>query len=153
MEAQRPSFLTRIAKPIRNLLLVAVVVMAVLLVASNRDGSAVHPFSIPEANAELISAAPGYLTLTVPAAGGNFYIIDSTRQIICVYQLDGEKIRLVSARDFNRDTDIVDSSIRVMGANNRPILIEGGNGIDAQTAAIYADGLKKWMDENEKKKR
>lgn len=150
MQAANESLRERLPRWIRNVLILAVFVFAVLLVTKQDDGGSFNPLSVRNVNAEMIAAAPGFLALSVSPGGGNFFIIDTSRQVICVYQLDGEKVRLVSARDFHRDTDIVDSSLVVPGPNNRPIKIEGGSGVDAAAAAAYADGIKKAIDNAEK---
>ncbi len=59
------------------------------------------------------SAAPGYLSLTVrPGSANKFYIVDTTRQVICVYNLSSsDELRLVSARRFDHDRSIMDATI------------------------------------------
>ena len=142
----------RLARYVRNVLALAVLAIAGLLIANKVTTSSVNPFHINSAHADIISAAPGFLALTVPLGGGNFYLVDSNNEVICVYQLDGEKIRLTSARYFGRDSDIVDSSLPIW-AGNKVIKIEGGNGVTSAEAAFYAEGLKAELEKLKNKKR
>ena len=153
MKEEEDNFIEKLPKYIFNVLVVSIAVMAALVVTQDREHGSSHPFAIRTANAEMIAAAPGFLTLSVPQAGGNFYVVDSTKQVICVYQLDGDRIRLVSARDFSIDTEIKDSSLPLPGPNRRPIKIEGGSGVDTDTAAFYAKQLKQYIENLSKAKR
>lgn len=158
MEEPKMDGPSNVAKTVRKILIVAIFGMGILiLTASFSAERSLNPFAVKSANAELISAAPGFLALSANIAGlqtnSNFYLIDSTKQTICVYQLKGDKIRLTAARNFNRDTDIVDSSLDVMGGDGRMVKsFEGGNGLDRAEAENYAEGLKKLMEAAEKSK-
>ena len=143
----------RSALVVRRILLVVVAVLLALLVFAKREGGG-PPALMGAANANLISAAPGYIALSAPQAAGNFYIIDSNKQVICVYQTDGEKIRLVSAREFSQDMEIVDSSQPMPTPSGKPVGIEGnGTGVTRAEAQFYAESLKKWLDDLEKNKK
>lgn len=148
MESTQGSKGDRIAKGVRYVLLAGIATMAVLIVASARN-----PFEVKTANAELISAAPGFLALSASTGQEtNFYLIDSTKQVICVYQMVGDKIRLVAARDYTKDMEIVDGSLNVLAADGRPLKpVEGGDGHDRKDAEAYADALKKLIESAEKK--
>ncbi|MBI3828520.1 MAG: hypothetical protein HY291_03330 [Planctomycetes bacterium] len=154
MEANLASMGERWARRVRMALVACIALLAVLIFASARDGrGTLNPFDVRPANAELISAAPGYLALSASIGNEvNFYLLDSTKQVICVYQMVGDKIRLVAARDWSRDTDIPDSSLNVVSADGRQQLkaFEGGTGLDRKDADAYADAVKK-LEAGEKK--
>jgi len=106
-----------------------------------------------------VGAAPGVLAITLPdsadrATNNKIYIVDTTKMVICVYAFRNEKIRLVSAREFSHDMDIMDASDRVPTPDGRSSIRppEGNNGFDRDTAAAYAKGQKLLID-NAKKKR
>lgn len=147
MESNQASAGERWARRMRAVLIAGIALIAVLIFASARDGrGSLNPFEVRNANAEMISAAPGYLALSASIGNEvNFYLLDSTKQVICVYQMVGDKIRLVAARDWSRDTDIPDSSLNVVSADGRQQLkaFEGGTGLDRKDAETYADAVKK----------
>lgn len=152
MESTQVSKGERWARAVRFALLAGIATLSVLIVASVNDG-AKNPFRIKDANAELISAAPGFIAMSSSIGTGvNFYLIDSTVGVICVYQMDGDKIRLVAARDFTHDTDIVDGSLNVTATDGKQIkAFEGGSGLDKKDAEAYAEALKKLIESAEKK--
>lgn len=152
MDSTQVSKSERFARAVRFALLAGIATLSVLIVASVSDG-AKNPFRIKDAHAELISAAPGYIALTSSTGTGvNFYLIDTTVGVICVYQMDGDKIRLVAAREFTHDTDIVDGSLNVVAADGKPIkAFEGGSGLDKKDADAYAEALKKLIEAADKK--
>lgn len=140
----------KLAKFARYLLLFGIGGVLVLIVAAARGGhGSLNPVRVGSVNADMISAAPGCLVMTTTiGTGTNFYLIDTIKQVICVYQMDGDKIRLVSAREYKPDVEIVDSSLDVGNIKS----FEGGNGVDRQTAEAYGEGLKKVLEQYEKKK-
>ncbi|MCW8133362.1 MAG: hypothetical protein KIS92_23670 [Planctomycetota bacterium] len=152
MESTQVSRSERWARAVRFALLSGIAALSVLIVASVSDG-AKNPFRIKDANAELISAAPGFIAMTSSIGTGvNFYLIDTNVGVICVYQMDGDKIRLVAARDFTHDTDIVDGSLNVVAADGKQLkAFEGGSGLDKKDAEAYAEALKKLIESAEKK--
>ena len=158
MEESKTERSSNLARNVRKLLLASIFGMVVLILSASLTGErSLNPFALKSANAELISAAPGFLALSANIAGintsSNFYLIDSTKHVICVYQLKGEKIRLTAARQFEKDTDIVDSSLDVTGGDGRVVKsFEGGNGLDRAEAENYAEGLKKLVEAAEKSK-
>ncbi|HEY3322151.1 MAG TPA: hypothetical protein VGP72_16920 [Planctomycetota bacterium] len=59
-----------------------------------------------------VAAAPSYISCTVKAASNSkFFLTDTTKQVICVYSLQGDQVRLVSARAFDHDRRLVDASV------------------------------------------
>jgi len=147
MTNEPESFGDKLARFTRVVLIGAVVVVAVLLI-TNPPQSA-NPFSIGRAQADGLCASPGYLVLTANLGGASkFYIIDANKQVICVYDMVGDKLRLVSARKFDFDSDIFDGSLQVGAVRG----IEGGNGITRGEAKMYSEGLKKMWEEATKKK-
>jgi len=103
--------------------------------AANRPAEASNP----------VSAATSYLSFTVRLGTNNkFYITDTNRKVICVYTLAGEKLRLVSARNIDNDSKIVDGSIQA------PIAIEGA-GVTRTQAEQYAQNCKPLLDNLAKK--
>jgi hypothetical protein len=79
-----------------------------------------------------ISSAPGYLSLTMKNGNNNkFYLVDTNRQMILVYALNNDQLRLVSARCFDVDRKILDGTIKA------PMAIEGSNGVTYSEAEQY----------------
>ena len=132
--AEKLAYMTRVV------LIGMIIVVATLMITNFSQSS--NPFSINRANAEGgICATPGYLTLTSDLGrASKFFIIDTNRQVICVYNMIGDKLRLVSARKFDFDSDIFDGSLPMGTAAHG---IEGGNGVTRTEARIYSEGLKK----------
>jgi len=136
----------RIAKFVRMGLVAGIVAVAAMIFVDLRKDPSSGVY-LKSAHAD-IAAAPDFIALTAAAdQNSKFYLVDTTKQVICVYQLVGEKIRLVAARDFSQDTDIVDTSSAV-GGQPSP---EGGNGATVKEAILYRDALKKAIDDAEKK--
>jgi len=144
----------RWAKRVRWLLMLAIAFMIVLLLVDGRSGPASR-FAVRSAYAEPVAAAPGFIALTLPGDGKDlrFYIIDTTKRVVCVYTLVGDKVRLVSAREYDRDMDIFDASFQVATKDGKSVIntFEGTQGVDRQTAAAYADGLQKLLDDASKR--
>lgn len=84
-----------------------------------------------------ICAAPDYLMLTVHA-NQRFFVVDTIAapKRICVYSLNGDQLRLVSARRIDADLEIFDGSIAA------PKSIESGSGVTAEEAEAYLNNLK-----------
>lgn len=131
----------KLAKVARVILLIAITVVLTLIVIGPRSTGLPNPLSVPRAQAEGICAAPGYLLLTTKVGGASkFYVVDSTRQVFCVYETNGDQLRLVGARKFDKDAEIFDASIPTPGL---PRGFEGHRpGIDRKTAAKYAEDIK-----------
>lgn len=135
---------------------VALMLAAVLYKAPWNGGD---QYVMKSAYGSNLGASPGFLAMTLPdvgntAQGVKVYIVDTAKQVICVYAFRNEKIRLVSARQFTRDMDIVDASDVVPSADGRGRISppEGNNGFDRDTAAAYADGVQKLVEAAEKKR-
>lgn len=94
-----------------------------------------------QAHASGIAAAPGHLTFNVKA-NQRFYVVDTlaSPRRICVYSLNTDELRLVSARRIEADLNIFDGSIKA------PRAIEGGNGVTAPEAEAYRDTIKQMKD-------
>src|ERR1043165_8007290 len=101
-----------LAKLARVILLGAIVVVLGLIIMSPRD-SAFNPMTVRRAQAEgTICAAPGYLMLTMAiGAASKLYLNDTNQKVLCVYEVTGDKLRLVGARKYDYDTTIFDGSI------------------------------------------
>lgn len=172
MQAEQAQSGSRWAARVRYALMAAIGVMVVLSLAQCwLPGTS--RLAIRSAYGQAMGAAPSFLALMLPSGGGGggfgdvggaaggggvgnlkFYLIDTTKQVICVYDLRGDKIRLVSAREYSRDMDIADASLDVpMRGGGRVNSFEGTQGLTRTEAAAYADGLKQWLDESEKKSR
>src|SRR5438067_7224050 len=97
----------KLAKIARVVLLGAIVVVLGLIIMSPRD-SGLNPMTLRRAQAEgTICAAPGYLMLTMAiGAASKLYINDTNKQVLCVYEVTGDKLRLMSARKYDFDSAI-----------------------------------------------
>ena len=139
----------KLARISRVILLGAIAVVLGLIVMSPRD-SAFNPMMLRRAQAEgSICAAPGYLMLTMAiGANSKLYLNDTNKQVLCVYEVTGDKLRLVSARKYDYDNAIFDGSIPA-GTANKPI--EGGNGITRDEAKNYGEAIQKSFADYKKK--
>ena len=93
-----------------------------------------------------VGAAPSCLSCTMKAAGNSkLYITDTNKKVICVYSLNGESLRLVSARKYDFDSRIVDGSMPVHG--------KALDGIAAtrEAAQSYVKGCQPELDKLSKK--
>jgi hypothetical protein len=127
---------SRAARWTRFTLLAAIAAVLGLIVTTPRNE---YPLTMSRAQANAISAAPGFLLTSLTAGNANqFYIVDTTKQIICVYNVTGDQLRLEAARKFDYDTEIWDSSVAAKG-----IRIEGNtNGIGRDDAKAYWEEIK-----------
>lgn len=145
------------AKSVRLVLLFAIAALASMALSNRPSTSSPskNPFHLPFAEAAHTAAAPGFISLTIQNPGNRkLCLIDKDKQRICVYSVKGDKLRLVSARAFNHDTDILDASLNVKSPTGGILSpIEGGSGVDSKTAAEYAEGLKIWEKEAAKGKK
>ena len=140
MADEKRSFLEQ-AAVLTRYLVVAVIAVIVFGAATSVQRSGNQVFA-----SGTVSSLPGHLTLTLkPGTNNKFYLVDTYRKIILVYFLSGEKLRLVSARPFEQDSKILDSTIKA------PIAIDGGYGATATEAEQYAKNSNAII-ENEKKK-
>ena len=93
---------------------------------------------------------PGYLAINVNMDNASkFCLIDTNRKVICVYNLNGSKMRLVSARKFDHDAEIVDSSVTgVQTSDGKGVIApwEGQNGLSRKLSKDYAEGLQKLLE-------
>jgi hypothetical protein len=148
MTATPESFGDKLARVARLALIGGIAVVAALLVTSPRPLE--NPFTLSRAQAEGIAAAPGYLSMTVTVGNqSKFYVIDTNKKAICVYDIVGDKVRLVSARKFDFDSEIFDGSIAVQPKYGRGI--EGGSGIDRKEAKEYSEAIAKMWEDAKKK--
>lgn len=130
----------RLAKIARFVLLVAIGVIAALIILGPKNHGLPNPVSVGNVQAAGgICAAPGYLMMPINAGGAaKFYVCDTNKQVICVYETTGEKLRLVGARKFDKDLDINDGAIPINGK-----VLDGHHpGLDRTEAAAYGEGIK-----------
>ena len=142
----------RLAKIARIVLLAAIAVVLALIVLGPKSGGMPNPLSVPRVQAEGgICAAPGYIIMPIKVGGASqFYVCDTNKQVICVYETTGEKIRLISVRKFDNDVGIFVASIPI-GNVKAP---EGHTpGLNRKEAGDYAEAIKKWREKFESKKR
>lgn len=144
-----------VARMMRYGLFAGIAVLVVLIFTTQRAERSLNPFQLRPANAEILSAAPDYLAFSANFTNNSkFYLIDTTKHVICVYQLKDDKIRLTAAREFSKDTDIVDSSLDLAGGDGKQMRSpEGGSGFDRGEAENYQAGLKKLLEATEKEKK
>ena len=142
-----PSFGDKLAQVTRFCLVAAIAVVAALILAAPQQ---FNPLALKNATAEGgISAAPGYIALTANLGNASrFYIVDKNKQVICVYTMNGDKLRLQSVRRFDFDSDIFAGDLPTARQANG---IEGGNGITRAEAKEYAEAIKKMREDFEKK--
>lgn len=144
--SDKPTFLERAARWTRFVIVAAIAVVLGLIVTTPRNEV---PLTMSRAQAEGIGAAPGYLVTTLGAnAAEKFYLIDTNNKVICVYSVNGDKLRLVAARKFDIDSDIWDASTPLKG-----IVVEGGNGVSRNQAKNYLEEFKVQMDKLEASKK
>lgn len=141
----------RLARIARGVLLAAIAVVSALIVLGPQNHGLPNPLSVGRANADgSLSAAPGYIIMPVKqGAAARFLICDSTKQVICLYEMNAEKLRLISVRKFDKDSEIFDASLRV--GREAP---EGhAKGLTRAQAGEYADAIKAFRENFEKKKK
>ena len=145
-ESVKPERLVKIA---RAILLCGIAVVLGLIVIAPKNSS-FNPLTVGRAQADgSVCAAPGYLMLTMAiGANSKLYLNDSNKQVLCVYEVTGDKLRLVSARKYDADAAIFDMSIPSAKGGKVP---EGGNGITRDEAKTYGDEIQKSFAEYKKK--
>jgi len=141
---------SRAVKVARWVLITAITVVATLIVMAPKDEVLRLPTGLRSAAADGgVCTAPGYLMLTMNVgASEKLYITDTAKQVICVYSVNGDALRLVSARKFDFDSDIADASQPI---NGKPI--EGGNGISRKEAEEVSKQIKAWLEGGGSKKK
>lgn len=142
----------RLARIVRGVLLAAIAVVIALIIVGPKNHGLPNPFAVGPVQADgPLSAAPGYIMLPIKTGGAaKFYVCDTNKQVICVYETTGEKLRLVGARKFDKDIEIFDASIQVSGAAKAP---EGHHpGLTREEAGSYAEAIKAAREKAEKKK-
>jgi hypothetical protein len=139
----------RLARYARYGLLIAIAVVGGMVLSSARTQG--NPFTIRPAVAEgSVTAAPGYLILSMNTGGASkFYLADTTKQVLCVYEITGDKLRLTGARKFDVDANIFDGSLPGGGKYARGI--EAGNGVTRDEAKEYGDAMTKMFEEYKSK--
>jgi hypothetical protein len=150
MTDDKKSLGDRLAFTARMLILTGIGVLAILIATTPNA----NPLSVKHAQAEGgVAAAPGYLVLTTNGSNAaRFYLVNSAKQTICVYTLNGGELRLVAARKFDYDSQIFDASIQVdLPSGMRMKAPEGTDGFDRTQAKAYAEGLKAMWDKAQKK--
>lgn len=140
----------KLATIARTILLGGIVAVLGLIVISPKNSNIVNPLTVGRAQADgSVCAAPGYLMLTMSiGANSKLYLNDSNKQVLCVYEVTGDKLRLVSARKYDNDATIFDMSIPSAKGGKVP---EGGNGITRDEAKIYGEEIQKSFADYKKK--
>lgn len=89
-----------------------------------------------------VGAAVSYLSFTTKDVGeGKFFITDTAKKVILTYTLNGEQLRLVSARKFDEDLRIVDGTVKA------PESLEAtGQGLTREEVKVYAKNSKVQLD-------
>jgi len=89
-----------------------------------------------------VGAAVSHLSFTTKDVGeGKFFITDTAKKVILTYTLNGEQLRLVSARKFDEDLRIVDGTIKA------PESLEStGQGLTRDDVKAYAKNSKAQLD-------
>jgi len=133
--SDKPDIATRAARWTRFALIAAIALVLGLIVTTPRNE---YPLVMSRAQANAIAAAPGFLMTALTSANGNqFYLVDTHKQIICVYNVTNDQLKLEAARKFDLDSDIKDGSIP------HKIKIDGNsNGASREDAKAYWDDLK-----------
>jgi hypothetical protein len=130
----------RLAKIARFVLLVAIGVIAALIILGPKNHGLPNPVSVGPVQADGgICAAPGYIMMPINTGGAaKFYVCDTNKQVICVYETKGDHLRLVGVRKFDKDLEINDGAIPVNGK-----ILDGHHpGLDRAEAAAYGEGIK-----------
>jgi hypothetical protein len=147
------------ARRLRSFLMVAAVVMIGLVLYKAPWGGSEN-YLVKSAYGGAIGAAPGFIAMTLADSAGSrsgeakIYLVDTGKRVACVYAFRNEKLRLVSARQFDQDMGILDASDAVRSEDGRSVIKppEGNNGFDKKTAEAYAKGQLKMMEDAEKKR-
>jgi hypothetical protein len=149
--SEQKTWADKLAKFTRVILLGAIATVVLLLIVAKQNGSP-YPLSMDYAHANGIASSPGFLALNVGKASEVFYLIDTNKQVLCVYKLTGGSLRLVSARKFDSDSDIPEDSV-VVTAGGKTLKLSGTDGLDRASAKDYADGIKKMIEAAQAKKK
>ncbi|MCY3020339.1 MAG: hypothetical protein NTW87_15075 [Planctomycetota bacterium] len=152
MSDQRASWGDRLASIARVILLCAIALVATLIIIGPKNTGLPNPLSVMRVQADgSICAAPGYLMLITKQGGAaKFYLCDTNKQVICMYETVGEKFRLVAARKFDHDADIFDASLNLPNTKSPE---SNANGITRKEADDYAAALKLAKEKFEGKKK
>ena len=128
----KPSILGRAARWTRFALLAGIAIVLGLIVTTPKNE---YPLTMSRAQANVLAAAPGFLMTTLGATNAErFFLVETNKQVICAYNVNGDKLRLDTARKFDVDSDIKDGSTPL-----KSIKVEGGNGISREEAKIYLE--------------
>ena len=139
----------RLARVARVVLLSSIAVLLALMIVGPKNS---YPLSMSKAQADGIAAAPGYLALTIQNASV-FYLVDTNKQVICTYKIQGGQLLLSSARKFDYDSDIPEDSVPVQGGTSGKMLkIAGGDGINRAEAKEFSEAVTKALEARKKKK-
>lgn len=140
--------LERLASWTRFLLLAAIAVVLGLILTSPE-----YPLIMSRAHADSLSAAPGYICTSIAAANAErFYLVDTNKQVICVYSVVQDSLRLQSARKFDYDSSIPDGSHQIT-VGNKSLRLEGNaNGISRDEAKLYGEAVLKLIEEAKPRK-
>ena len=140
--------LEHLASWTRFLLLAAIAVVLGLILTSPE-----YPLVMSRAHAEGLSAAPGFICTSIAATNSErFYLVDTNKQVICIYSVTNDQLRLQSARKFDFDANIPDGSHQIT-VGNKALKLEGNaNGLSRDEAKDYGEAVVK-MIENAKIKK
>ena len=129
MPGQERSLSYKLALLTRYIIIALFGVLVFSGLSGERDAGQLH--------ASGIAAAPSHLCFNVKASQ-RFYVVDTVAspRRICVYSLNTDELRLVSARRIETDLNIFDGSIKA------PKSIEGGNSVTADEADRYLNTIK-----------
>lgn len=140
--SEKKPFSERLAKWTRVALLAAIAVVLGLILTTPRDELSGYPRFMTRAQAEGIAANPGYVLTSVGVGNADkFYLVDTNKQVICVYGVTNDQLRLQAARKFDYDCDIPDGHMQVQ-AGAKQLKLEGGNGLNREDAKAYGDQVK-----------
>jgi hypothetical protein len=134
----------------------ATAVVMVVLVLCKAPWGGNGNYLIKSAYGNQLGAAPGFIAMSLPEGSrgteAKIYLVDTNRRVACVYAFRNEKMRLVSARQFEQDMGILDASEPVRSEDGRSVIKapEGNNGFDRKTAEAYAKGQQKMFEELKK---
>lgn len=144
--SEQKSWGERLAQWTRFALLAAIAVVVGLMVTTPRDEISGYPRMMSRAQAEGICAAPGFLLSTIGITPADkLYLVDTNKQVICVYGCSNDQLRLQSARKYDFDTEIPEGSAE-LDIGGKRFKAEGGNGLTRDQAKGYAEKIKEAID-------